>query len=149
MPDWSHPLGLCVLLAAASLLGCGGAEPGPALPILDFPGPPAQSVTSASGLLTVDVRWSPNPPGVGLDASELTVRDATDSPVAGLTLTVVPWMPAHGHGTSTKPAVSETGPGVYVVTPISFYMSGQWELRTTIAGTGAADDTATPSVALP
>jgi hypothetical protein len=143
-----HPLAGLVLLVAGGLAGCGASELGTAPPLV-FSGPAAEEVASVSGLLVVGVRWSPDPPAVGLAASELTVTDTTGAPVTGLTLTVVPWMPAHGHGSSTKPGVSETAPGVYVATPISFYMPGQWELRTTISGTGAADDMVTPSFAIP
>jgi hypothetical protein len=143
--------GFVALAAAACLLfpgtlGCGGSQAGSGLPVLEFSGPAALSVASTSGLLRVDVRWSPAAPTVGLDASELTITDGAGAPVGGLTLTVVPWMPAHGHGTSTMPTVSETSPGVYVATPISFYMPGEWELRTTIAG--AIDDMVVPTLDL-
>ena len=145
-----HPLRGLAVLAAASLFGVRrGRDRGRAAAARVLGAARRESVASASGLLVVDVRWSPDPPAVGLAASELTVTDATGAPVAGLTLTVVPWMPAHGHGSSTMPDVSETAPGVYVATPISFYMPGQWELRTTISAAGAADDMATPSLRLP
>lgn len=123
--------------------GCGGGGPteGPALV---FSGPPALSVASVSGALTVAVRFSPESPVVGLDAAELTIADSKAAPAVGLTVIVVPWMPAHGHGTSTMPAVSETSPGVYVATPLSLFMPGQWELRTTLSG--PIDDTVAPSL---
>lgn len=134
-------------LAAALAGACGGAAgTGPAQPVLEFSGPSALTVASSSGQLDVGVRWSPDPPAIGLAASELTITDTGGAPATGLLLTVLPWMPAHGHGTSTMPAVSETAPGVYVATPIDFYMAGQWELRTTIAG--AVDDTVTPALEL-
>jgi hypothetical protein len=139
------------LLAAAALAagvaGCGEGGGGPALPPLVFDGPPAEALLSTSGQLSVAVRWSPDPPIIGLDAGELTVTDAsTGAPAAGLTVSVVPWMPSHGHGSSTTPSVTETSPGVYVATPMSLFMSGQWEIRTTIAG--ALDDTVTPTLDL-
>jgi hypothetical protein len=118
------------------------------MPSLIFAGAPAETVASASGQLSVGVRWSPPQPLVGFDAGELTITDATGAPVGGLALTTVPWMPAHGHGAAVAPAISETAPGVYVVTPLDFFMAGRWELRTTINGAavdgGAADDTFTP-----
>jgi len=98
-------------------------------------------------MMRIDVRWSPAVPAVGVDAGELTVTDATGTPISGLTLSIVPWMPAHGHGTSVKPQIAETAPGVFVATPLYLYMSGHWELRTAIGG--ADLDTAIPSVDLP
>jgi hypothetical protein len=141
-------LGLAGLLLSAALVGaCGGsAGSGGGQPVLEFSGPSALTVASASGQLNVGVRWSPSPPAIGLDASELTVTDASGAAATGLALTMLPWMPAHGHGTSTTPVVTETAPGVYVATPIDFYMAGQWELRTTIAG--AVDDMVTPALEL-
>ena len=37
-------------------------------------------------------------------------------------------MPAHGHGTSVQPEVSETAPGVFVAAPLYLHMPGEWEL---------------------
>jgi len=143
-----HRLAVAVGLVALAAGGaCGSGGTGPAQPSLDFSGPAALTLASASGQLNASVRWSPNPPALGFDAAELTLTDTTGAAVTGLTLTMLPWMPAHGHGTSTTPTVSETAtPGVYVATPIDFYMAGQWELRTTIAG--AVDDTVTPAIEL-
>ena len=50
-------------------------------------------------------------------------------------------MPAHGHGASVEPTVTEISPGTYVATPLDFFMAGEWELRTAI--TNAADGGAT------
>jgi len=126
---------------------CGG-DPTPlqAAPLV-FGGEPAETVTTAGGQANVAIRWSWSPPVVGYDAGELTITDGTGAPVTGVTLAVVPWMPAHGHGASVAPSVSETSPGVYVAAPLDFYMSGTWQLLTTI--TGAIDDTAQPSVDIP
>jgi hypothetical protein len=142
-----RPHRLAVLIASSVVAiagGCGGSAP--KQPVLEFSGPAALTLASASGQLSAGVRWSPSPPEIGLDAAELTLTDTTGAPATGLSLTMLPWMPAHGHGTSTTPTVTETTPGVYVATPIDFYMSGQWELRTTIAG--AVDDMVTPSIEL-
>jgi YtkA-like protein len=145
--DFPHRLALVGALLATAVGGaCGSGGSGPAQPSLDFSGPAALTLASTSGQLNVGVRWSPNPPALGFDAAELTLTGTDGAPAGGLTLTVLPWMPAHGHGTSTMPGVTETTPGVYVATPIDFYMAGQWELRTTIVG--AADDMVTPAIEL-
>jgi hypothetical protein len=140
----------CAVLA---LGGCGAGQSMLETAPLVFSGPPTETVASDAGLLAIGLRWSPPSPGVGYDAGELTITDATGAPVTGLTLAIVPWMPAHGHGASVAPTVSETDePGVYVAAPLDFYMSGTWQLRTTITGSsdaGPTDDTAQPSVDIP
>ncbi len=82
----------------------------PAAPVLVFPGAPAVTVASASGQLTIDVWWSPAQPTVGYDAAQLSITDTTGVPVSGLALTIVPWMPADGHGASVEPTVAEGCP---------------------------------------
>jgi hypothetical protein len=146
-------------LAAALLgVGCGGEQAplGPA-PLV-FSGAPAETVASVGGQASISIRWSWSPPVVGYDASELTITDGTGAPMTGLMLSIVPWMPAHGHGASVAPTVIDKGPdgfpGVYWVTPLDFYMSGTWQLLTTIKSamndtTGSINDTAQPSVDIP
>ena len=65
----------------------------------------------------------------------------------GLGLEVVPWMPAHGHGTSVSPTITETAPGTFVATPLYLFMPGSWELRITTSGT--VDDTAKAAFEIP
>jgi hypothetical protein len=146
-----HALWLA-LVAAFAAAGCGGATT-PDMPALVFDGPPALTVPSASGALSIAVWWSPVQPTVGYDAAQLAITDATGAPVTGLALTVVPFMPAHGHGASVYPTISETTPGTYVATPLDFFMAGNWELVTTIAsgsdGGGTIDDSAQPTVDVP
>lgn len=133
-------------LLAIGLCACGGADGVLRSPPLSFSGATYQSVASGSGKMQIGVRWSPQAPAVGVDAGEFTVTDTAGAPLDGLALTIVPWMPAHGHGTSVTPEITETSPGVFVATPLYLYMSGHWDLRTTISG--AEGDTATPSVDL-
>ena len=116
-------------------------------PSLSFSGPSAQSVTSTSGQLTVGVRWSPDVPLRGSNAAQLTFLDGAGNPVDGLDLSIVPWMPAHGHGTAVQPVIMTTAPGTQVATPLYLFMSGEWQLRMTI--TGAIDDTAIATVEIP
>jgi YtkA-like protein len=129
---------LGVALATANVAcGDGAMPPGPAL---SFAAAPDQTLTSDSGALRVEVRFSPNPPIVGSDAVQLSFTDPSGGPLPGLGLSVVPWMPAHGHGTSVDPTVTETAPGTFVATPLYLFMPGSWELRMTTSGT--VDDTA-------
>src|SRR5580692_11928210 len=150
---------LTVGAVALLAVGCNGQASTPAAPALVFPGAPALTVASASGQLTIGVWWSPAQPTVGYDAAQLSIADATGAPVTGLTLTIIPWMPAHGHGASVEPTVSETAPGIYVATPLDFFMAGNWELMTSIArsadggadadSAGSLNDSADPTVEVP
>jgi hypothetical protein len=133
------------LLAVGLFLSCGGDPPAPE-PIT-FSGEPAAIVTSTSGATRVGVRWSPAPPAVGVAAAELTLTDAAGAAVEGVTLSGLLWMPAHGHAASVQPEMTETAAGVFLATPLSFFMPGAWELRLTLAG--SVDDTAAVSIELP
>jgi hypothetical protein len=151
---------LFAFVAAVAALGCAGSATTPDMPALVFNGPPALTVPSASGALNIAVWWSPAQPTVGYDAAQLAITDGTGAPVTGLSLTVVPFMPAHGHGASVYPTVSEPTPGTYVATPLDFFMAGHWELMSAMsraAGDGtddagapeAIDDSAEPTVDVP
>ena len=132
-------LTLAALMAACS--GSGQSAPG-------GPCVPEASALSTSGKLRVDVCTAPSPPSRGLMTAELTVTDsASGAPQDGLTLEVLPWMPSMGHGTSLVPTVSPAGGGKYVVTNVSLYMPGHWELRTSMSG--PVTDSATPAVDVP
>ncbi len=138
------------LLGVASfvvLLGACGATPSGQGPEPSFGGTPFQTVTSSKGLLRVDVRWSPAVPVRGEDSAQLVFTDELGNGIDGLSVAVVPWMPAHGHGTSVQPIAASTDPGVVVATPIYLYMSGEWQLRMTM--TGPLDDTAIATVQIP
>jgi hypothetical protein len=114
----------------------------------DFPAEPLVSATSAGGQLNLEVRSQPQPPTRGMLTVELTIaRASTSAPQDGLTLTVVPWMPAMGHGSSVLPTVTPGGNGKYIVSNLALFMPGQWELRTTIAG--AMADSAMPTLDIP
>lgn len=132
--------------AASLLCACGPSE---------ATGSSSSAVTSlpvalqsASGALQVVLNGTPSPPALGEDTFEMAITNSDGgAPVTGLTLTVVPWMPAMGHGTSTVPTVSESPPGTYVISNVDFFMAGVWELRTAISG--PVTDNVTPSFNIP
>jgi len=130
-------------LVAGLVAACAPAS---SQPDAGFPADPLTTVTSQSGSLTLAVRTSPQPPSRGVLAVQLTVTDAS-GPVDGLTITVTPWMPDHGHGASVQPQVSAQGSGVYLVTDVYLAMPGQWELRLGLDGT--THDTATITLQIP
>jgi len=143
----SPPRSVIALLGA--VLASAGCSPDDAPAPGTFPATPLTTVTSASGALRVDVRSSPDqPPTVGDGWWSYTITEGvTGKPVPGLSLDVVPWMPAMGHGTSTVPSVIDSGGGVYVIENVELFMPGQWDLRTAIAG--PEDDKLVVSVDVP
>ena len=98
-----------------------------------------QVVDSASGLLHVTVRTSPQPPVKGVNAVQYQITDAAGGPVDGLDVTAFPWMPAHGHGTSVQPTITAEGAGIYQIVNVYLYMSGRWELRSDLGQDGGQD----------
>ena len=134
------------IVASFANVSCG-AETMPQPPPVSFAADPDQTLVSDSGALRIEVRFSPRPPTVGTDAVQLSFRDANGSDASGLALTVVPWMPAHGHGTSVNPTVTETAPGTFVAMPLYLFMPGSWELRMTTGG--SVDDTAKVAFEIP
>lgn len=142
----ARAIGMCVAIALIAGGACGTAPPETTEPP-SFTGDPDQVLVSDSGGLTIAVRFAPDPPAVGTDAVQLSFVDANGAPVSGLGLDVVPWMPAHGHGTSVNPTVTETAPGTFVATPLYLFMPGSWELRMTVSG--GLDDTAKAAFEIP
>lgn len=120
-------------LAALSAAGCG-ADTTPAASGLTFGGAALQTLSTDDGALGVVLRTAPQPPERGMNAAEYRVTAASGEAIDGLQLTVVPWMPDMGHGTSLTPQISARGAGVYVVDNLSLFMAGRWQLRTRLAG---------------
>ena len=135
-----------LIVAAFTHLACA-SDTTPATPPPSFAADPDQTLMSDSGALRIEVRFSPRPPTVGSDAVQLSFQDANGAAPAGLDLAVVPWMPAHGHGTSVDPVVTETAPGTFVAAPLYLFMPGSWELRMTTSG--SVDDTAKAAFEIP
>lgn len=100
----------------------------------------AAVVTSDQGALAISVHSAPEAqPTRGVNTLRLVVTRVSDgTPVSGLALDVVPWMPAMGHGASVKPSVQPgPDPGSYDVHNVNLFMPGLWEIRTTISGTSS------------
>jgi hypothetical protein len=104
------------------------------------------SMKSDLGAFVIDVSSDPRPPSRGTNQFVYTISDAGGAKVDGLTLKVVPWMPAHGHGTQIEPTITARGLGVYEIEDVVFFMPGRWELRTTFLASG---DHVTPAFEIP
>jgi YtkA-like len=135
---------LAALVFGALLLAACSSAPAQSDSDVTFPLGALTSSTTDTGALKVEVRTSPQPPAAGNLVVELTLTDPAGAPKDGLVLSVVPWMPAMGHGTSITPEVTPKGGGVYVITNVSLFMPGDWELRTSISG--SATDHVAPLV---
>jgi YtkA-like len=68
----------------------------------------------------------------------VVVKDSTGAPVDGATIAVVPYMPAHNHGTQVEAVVTPMANGTYGIAPLYFYMSGLWQTTLTITTADAA-----------
>lgn len=122
-------------LGLATACGGGSAPPDTGFDPQQPPtSSPAMTLISEAGTWTVAMWAYPQPARRGPADILFAVSDGAGVPVDGLTVETQPWMPAHGHGASTPPAVAPLGAGRYWAMPINFYMPGRWELRTTLAG---------------
>lgn len=126
------------LLAATMFLSSCGNSSSP-VDATTFPADALQTEQSTDGQLSFEIRTSPQPPSRGLLSVQYRITSATGTPLDGLTLAVIPWMPAMGHGASTVPTVEAKGNGLYVLNDVNLYMAGLWELRTRISGSAAGD----------
>jgi|HubBroStandDraft_6_1064221.scaffolds.fasta_scaffold959447_2 hypothetical protein len=136
-----------VCATALCALACSSSA-GPPVEAGSFPETAYATATSDGMKLVVEVRTAPQPPVAGMNEAELVVSDSrTGQGVDGLSLGVVPWMPAMGHGTSIVPSVTAQGNGRYLVTNLSLFMPGTWELRTTV--TGPVSDHVAPAFQVP
>ena len=124
-------------LLAGLAAGCGTAPAAPAE--IAFPPEPLTTLTTSGGRWQVAVRTSPQPPIKGVDAVQFQITDADGTGVDGLAVTAVPWMTAHGHGTSARTQVIPQGLGVYQIENVYLYMDGRWELRSTLVSEDATD----------
>ena len=95
--------------------------------------------TSKNGYFQAEFTPAPNPPQTGQNALEVLLFDAAGQPLDGAEMSVTPFMPGHGHGTSATPSVTAAGDGVYEVENIVYTMPGHWELTFDIAHGGQTD----------
>jgi hypothetical protein len=118
-------------LACALAVGCAPPEVASG----DFPAEPYATIASDEGAFVIEVRTAPRqPPTRGSAEVELRITDADGEPIDDLSLDVVPFMPDMGHAAATEPSIEALGGGRYDVSPVDMFMSGRWELLTTIDG---------------
>ena len=54
-------------------------------------------------------------------------------------MSVTPFMPDHGHGTSLQPKVTSQGNGRYAISPVYFFMPGVWRVGVTLQVNGRSE----------
>jgi hypothetical protein len=124
-----------LLAAMAFAIGCGGSADGSGSGTPTFDTTPLQTVHSDSGALLLAVyAQAGHPPTRGVNALRFLVTDAKGAPVEGVQLTVSPWMPDMGHGSSVVPKVTAAGAGAFVLTDLYFAMPGRWDVISNFAG---------------
>ena len=103
-------------------------------PAADDTEPLTGAVVTDDGLYRLALSFSPEPPIAGEVTLSMVLTDpARDTSVAGAELSVVPYMPAHGHGIDGDVIVEERDDGLYQASWV-FSMPGLWELETTVVG---------------
>jgi hypothetical protein len=90
------------------------------------------SKQTAAALSVKVMSATPAPPAKLTNALTLQLLDAGGQPLDGATLSVVPFMPDHGHGSAIKPTVTPKGGGVYDVTNLYYPMPGLWRVTVTV-----------------
>jgi hypothetical protein len=87
---------------------------------------------SPGGLQVAISQATPAPPAKGLNSWTMMISDQGGSPIDEDGITVTPFMPDHGHGTSAKVVVTQEGAGRYSFTPLYLFMPGVWRVAVTI-----------------
>lgn len=115
-------------LAAALTIAAGGCGNGASSP------PDGAS----AALMVFAIATTPDPPTVGQNTMHIEVHRGDGGAVAGARVVVDPQMPAHGHGSSELPRITDEGEGRYRAFPVTFQMPGAWRVRVEVT---AGDDT--------
>ena len=83
---------------------------------------------SENGDLSGQFIPDPDPPISGNNTLEFALAQPDGAPVVGADVTVTPFMPSMGHGSTQDPVVEEIEDGQYVATDIVYTMNGEWRL---------------------
>ncbi len=87
------------------------------------------------------VSASPAPPIKGDNTWVLDITDLNGAPLADSTITALPMMPDHGHGTPINTVVTALADaGRYEVTPVNLFMTGYWQITFDITLAGGEQD---------
>jgi len=109
-----------------------------------LPGFTVQQNTTEQGLYFASLEFPGTQVKVGKTSMKLFIGDRrTKAPLKEkLDIEIVPWMPAHEHGTSGQTIIKEIGKGVYSVEGVHLSMPGLWEIYVRINKGKKGEDTA-------
>jgi hypothetical protein len=89
-------------------------------------------------------------PEVGLGTWTVSMTNAADGTPADVTMMAErPWMPLHGHGATTFPAVTPGDPGKFTVSEIDFFMAGYWQQKLDLTPASGVADKVTFDICVP
>jgi hypothetical protein len=138
------------LLAAGLMSACPTGEPhshGTNIPCdednRDEPYNPGMEKETDVGLMTVVLDAStPGPIDIGNNDWTLSVSDPTTGEAeTGCTITAVPWMVDHDHGSNTPVAEETDTPGTYEIVSVEITMAGLWDTELQLVCPNLGDDT--------
>lgn len=115
-------LGLAVAMWLCFATAC--LEFGAKENIMDLSG----MISSEEGHISGQFIPEHDPPVSGDNSLELILADEDGVPVVGADVTVTPFMPSMGHGSTEDPDVDEKENGQYLATNIVYTMKGEWRL---------------------
>jgi len=103
-----------------------------------------QQNTTEQGLYFVSIDFTGTQIKVGNNSMKLFIGDRkSKTPLKQkLDIEIVPWMPAHEHGTSALPVIKDLGKGEYSVEQLNLSMPGLWEIYVRINKGKKGEDTA-------
>jgi hypothetical protein len=103
-----------------------------------------QQNSTEQGLYFVSIDFTGEKMKVGNNSLKLFIGDRkSKAPLKNKPdIEIVPWMPAHEHGTSVLPIIKELGKGEYSVEQVNFSMPGLWEIYVRINKGKHGEDTA-------
>jgi hypothetical protein len=109
---------------------------------------PVATAAIGTGSFTVAVTLAAG--DAGADAGTPAPDDlAVAAPPKTQTIPADPYMPIHGHGGSTAPAITAQGGGIYTVGNLDFFMGGYWDLYLDLTPAGGTPDLVTFPICIP
>jgi len=83
---------------------------------------------------------TPAPPARGNNDWIIQLLDTGGTPISDATVSITPFMPKHGHGSSVPAVITPLGDGRYELNPVNFSMSGVWEVTVDVTLAGGGTD---------
>jgi hypothetical protein len=86
---------------------------------------------------------TPSPPIKGDNEWMIHVRDPMGANLDGVTVAVTPFMPDHGHKSPKDAMIAAEGDGMYMASPVSFFMAGLWQTTVDVTPVGESKKSVT------